>query len=138
MPVGKKAEVADAREAGRQGMNEETADELVGGKLHHAGLVFIFVAIIFPLKGNLAVAHAEDSFVGEGDAMRVTAQVFQGLAWSAEWWFGIHDPFAALLRNKAGGKGDGIPQGFGFTEETELSLIESILQRLKEQAAEQA
>ena len=57
----------------------------------------------------------------------------------SEGWFGIHDPFAfaVLPRNQAGRKGDGLPEGFGFTEETELSPIESVLRRLKEQAAKQ-
>jgi hypothetical protein len=96
------------------------------------------VAVIFSLEGDLAFAQAEDSFVGEGDTMRIASEILEDLRWTSEGRFGIHDPFAVLLRNKAGRKGDGIPEGFGFTEEPELSLIESVLQRLKEQAAEQA
>src|ERR1035437_10989735 len=57
MAVGQEAVVADALKAGRNGVLQEAADELVGGEGHHLGLVA--VPVILPLEGNLAVFESQ-------------------------------------------------------------------------------
>ena len=59
MAVGQKAEVADALKAGRQRVYEKTSNELSGGHRHHLGVLLMFMAVIFPLKRNLAVLERE-------------------------------------------------------------------------------
>ncbi len=50
MAVGEEAVVADAMEAVRQGVQQEAADELVGGEGHDLRLAV--VAIILPAEGD--------------------------------------------------------------------------------------
>ena len=51
MAVGEEAVVADAMEAVRQGVQQEAADELVGGEGHHLRLAVM--AIVPPAEGDL-------------------------------------------------------------------------------------
>jgi len=59
--VGKQSEVADLDEAGRQDMEQETADELDRIELHDAAAVV--VSGIAPAKAHLLVVEAEQSSV---------------------------------------------------------------------------
>src|SRR5690242_12202081 len=49
--VGQESVVTDALKAGRQGVQQETANELVRRNGHHFGA--LWVAIVFPTKRNL-------------------------------------------------------------------------------------
>ena len=57
----------DALEAGRQRVDEKATNELVRFQRHHAGLLFLLMAIIFPLEGDFVVADGEKPLVGKGD-----------------------------------------------------------------------
>jgi hypothetical protein len=51
--------VADAMEAARQNMDQEAADELVGGERHGLLARTTFGAIVLPLEGDAISALAE-------------------------------------------------------------------------------
>jgi hypothetical protein len=51
--AGKKAEMANALEARRQGMNEKAPDELVGG--NGQDLLFAILPVVLPLERDLSV-----------------------------------------------------------------------------------
>jgi hypothetical protein len=91
--VGKKAEVADALETGRQRMNEKTPDELAGVNRHDFRVLSVFVFIVLPLERDLAVFVWEKALIGYGDAVRRAAQVFDCLLGTAEGRFCINYPF---------------------------------------------
>ena len=55
MAIGEEAIVADAMEAVRQGVQQEAADELVGGERHDLGLAV--VAVVLPAEGDVAVGE---------------------------------------------------------------------------------
>jgi len=55
--IAQKAVVADTLEAVGQDMQQETANELLGLQCH--GLLPVVMAIISPMKADLAVANAE-------------------------------------------------------------------------------
>jgi hypothetical protein len=73
-------------------VQEEAPDELIGVESHDLGFEFVLAAVVLPLKGDLAVLLSEQPFVGEGDSMCITAQIFDGLLWAAEGRFGVHHP----------------------------------------------
>jgi len=76
MTVGQEAEIADALEARRQGVLQETPDELFGGNRHYL-LGLLFVPVVFPGKGDLAVLQRQQAAVGDGHAMGVASEIFQ-------------------------------------------------------------
>ena len=78
LAVGEEAVVADAMEAVRQGVQQEAADELVGVKRHELGLAVM--AIILPAEGDLGVGQADQAGVGDGDAVRVSAEIGEHLS----------------------------------------------------------
>jgi len=88
--VGEKAVVADAVEAVRQCVQQKATNELVGIKRHHFG--FAVLPIVLPGKAHLAIGKRNQPTVGDGDAMRVAAEISQHLFGPAEWWLGIDDP----------------------------------------------
>jgi len=73
--IGEKSEVTDALKAGGQDMKQKAANELVGVQGHHVGGGVFFGAAIE--KSDLAIGGGQDAAVGDGDTMRVAAQVFQ-------------------------------------------------------------
>ena len=90
--VGKQSEVADLDEAGRQDMEQETADELDRIELHDAAAVV--VSGIAPAKAHLAVVEAEQSSVGDGNPVRVARQVLQHMFGSSERRLGVDHPLS--------------------------------------------
>lgn len=66
--------MTDAREARRQGVEQEPADKLVDGESHRAGLVGIGGAVLFELKRHLLVVDIQNPAVVEGDAVCIAAQ----------------------------------------------------------------
>ena len=73
-------------------MEQEPADELVDRESHRAGLVGIGGAVLFELKRHLAVADIQYPAVVEGDAVRVTAEIFQYPVRAAEGRLTVNDP----------------------------------------------
>jgi hypothetical protein len=106
--IGQEAEVTDALKAARQSVEEKAADELCGGEgqgfrlswlvgfaIMVSGLpVGVCFANIFPLKRDLPVFEREQTLIGESDAMRVAAEIFEHLLRAAEGWFGVDNPSA--------------------------------------------
>ena len=88
--IGEEAIVADTVEAVRQGVQEKATNELVGIKRHYFG--FAVLPIVLPGKAHLAIGKRNQPTVGDGDAMRVAAEISQHLFGPAEWWLGIDDP----------------------------------------------
>ncbi len=92
MTVGQKAEVADALKTRWQGVKKKTADEFSGVYPHDFRVLSVFVFLVLPLESDLAVFVGEQPLVGYGDAMRVAAQVFDGLLRTAKRGLGVYNP----------------------------------------------
>ena len=71
-------------------MEEKAADELVGAQRHR--LLLGAMAIILPAEAHLAIVDAEQAMIGDGDSMRVAADVVEDLLRSGEGRFGEDDP----------------------------------------------
>jgi hypothetical protein len=87
VPVSKKSKVPDLDEAGRQGMEQETADELSSLESH--GAASVVVPRIAPAKANLSVLEAYEPSVGDGDAMGVAGRILQNMLGAAERSLGV-------------------------------------------------
>jgi hypothetical protein len=68
--------VADAMEAARQNMDQEAADELVGGERHDLPSLTTFGAVVLPLEGDAIVIERDEAAVGDGNAVDVTGTRF--------------------------------------------------------------
>ena len=76
-------------EAVGQNMEEEAADELLGGEGHHLALAG--VAVVGP-AAHLAVFEGEQPAVGDRYAVGVAGEIGQDLLRVGEGGFGIDDP----------------------------------------------
>lgn len=128
--IGKKAVVANAVEAVRQGMQEETADELVGIERHQLGLAVL--AIVFPGEADLAVGERDQLAVGDGKAMGVAAEIGQHLCGATERRLGTDGPFDASELVEPGGEGRGLGHTGEVAEEAQLAGVECLLEILEQ------
>jgi hypothetical protein len=94
--VGQEARVADAAEAMGQDMQQEPADELAGIERHRFALVA--GAVVLPAEADAPILAREQTAVGEGDPVRVAAEIVENLPGPAERSLGIDDPFDAPER----------------------------------------
>jgi hypothetical protein len=91
--VRQEAKVADAAEAMGQDMQQEPADELAGIERHRFALVA--GAVVLPAEADAPILAREQTAVGEGDTVRVAAEIVENLPGPAERSLGIDDPFDA-------------------------------------------
>jgi hypothetical protein len=82
--------VADANKALGEQVLQESAQELIPRKGHQ--FLLVVVSRIAPTKGDLAVGQRDQSMVGDGHAMGVTAEILEHIVGTAEGWFGVDDP----------------------------------------------
>jgi len=82
--------MADANQAARQDVQQEAAQELMGGNSHD--LLLAAVSIVSPAEGDAAVFKGHEPMVGDGDAMGVTGQVVENMFCAAEGWLSVDDP----------------------------------------------
>ena len=68
---GEEAVVADAMEAPRQDVDEETADELIGRKGHDLLPIAAFGAVVFPFEGHAGIVEGDQPTVGDCHAVSV-------------------------------------------------------------------
>ena len=100
---GKQAVMTDAVKAARQHVQQEAADELVGGQRHDARLPPAVAPVVLVAEGDAGFVEGEQPAVGDGDAVGVARQVGKhlgrgaptrtlvGSCWSIRW--------AALVTN---------------------------------------
>src|SRR5215472_5306885 len=92
--VGHEAEVPDADKALRQYVQQESANKLLCGNGHRA--LHVAVSIISPAERDVVAIECEQSMVGDGDAMGITAEVTQNLFRAAKRWFDVDDPLMSV------------------------------------------
>src|ERR1035437_8230345 len=115
-------------------MQQETADELLGGDRRYLGL--FRVPVVFPAKRNLAVWQGYQTLVGDGHAMGVVAEILDHLGRSAAGWHGVHHPCGLADRRQKIERRQGVPQGLQIGEELELAVGISFFESLQKEAAE--
>jgi len=73
-PAGQKTKVPDLHKTGRQNVQEEPPDKFVGAQCHL--LPTAAVAVITPLERDGSVFDFENSVVGNGHPMGISAKIF--------------------------------------------------------------
>ncbi len=88
--VGQEAKISDTHETFREQMQQKAAQELIDRKRQQ--LLFVVVSGIAPTKRNLPISKRDQSMVGDGYAMSVTAQITEHMLWASERAFGVDHP----------------------------------------------
>ena len=82
--AGKETEVANTNEAARQDMKKETAEKLIGTKCHEAFPVV--VSGVSEAERDLFAVEGDQPVIGDGDTMRISAEISEHLIGPAERW----------------------------------------------------
>src|SRR5450631_1610700 len=93
MAISKQPVIADPMEAIRQNVQEEAAYKFTRLKSHNFALAAN--PIIVATKTDVALVHAEQSTVGDRDAMRVPREIGEDMLGTGEGLFRINDPFVS-------------------------------------------
>ena len=89
--------------AARQHMQQEAAHELLGLQAHH--LLARVVAVVLPVKADLIVGEVNQAMVGDGNPMRVAAEILEGVLGAAKRAFGVNYPLGMPYRGQVAGEG---------------------------------
>ena len=73
--------------------------------------------------------------VGDGHTVRVAAQIVQHIFGATEGTFQVHHPGLSKQRPQPGGKDLGLSEEFQISLEAELAVLEGLLERIDELAA---
>jgi hypothetical protein len=119
--VGEEPEMANAGEGDREGVEEESAEELVGMKNHDFGVAGI--AVIFPAEGNMVIGDLGQTVVGNGDAVGVSAQITKDMVRPSEGGFGVDDPVGGAEAVDKRSEGLGIGESDQTAVEREFPLF---------------
>ena len=118
-------------------MQQEAADELVGGESHGAGLVGIGGAVLFVLKSHLTLADVQYSPVVDGNAVCVTAKIFQHPVQTTEGRFAVDHPLGLSQRCDQLGKHGGFPERGDLAGEAQKISPESVFERFEKEPPKQ-
>lgn len=136
MAIGKQAVMTNAVKAVRNGVKQETADELMGIECHY--LLPAARSIILPSECDSIAIDADEAGIGDGDAMGIAPEIGQHLFGSGKGRLGIDDPADtprffdhAVECGRTGQAGD-------VAEELKLVQVVGLLQLFKKQPPEQA
>jgi len=86
--------VPDADKALWEHVQQEPADELLGRNGH--GALHVSVSVIPPTKRDVVAVECEQSMIGDGDAMGITAEITQYVLGAVEGRFGVDDPLVPM------------------------------------------
>ena len=107
--IAQEAVIANAVESTGENVEEESPDELLGEEGHD--FLLIVVAIVPPLELDPPVFDIHDPMIGNGDSMRVAADVVHHLLGSGEGRFRVDDPFDIANTIEMPAENLGIPKG---------------------------
>ena len=84
------------------------------------------------LERYLAVVYIQQPLIADGDTMRITAQIVDNVLWTAEWSFGVNNPFALPERSRQIPECLGLCQFGEGTLERQPLLVERLLKCFEE------
>jgi hypothetical protein len=84
-------------------MEHEVSQELIYVQSHEAFLVGM--RGVPPAEGDVAIGEKNQSGVGDGDAMSVSAQIAQRMVRAAERWLGVDNPVVKEEHSQPCGEG---------------------------------
>src|SRR5258705_4941717 len=93
---------------------------------------------IAPAEGDLAVRQCDQAMVGDGDAVRVAAEILEHVVGTSKGWFGVDDPVFAEERTEPGSEKLGMGERCEFSSKMQLAALEGRLQAGDELATKYA
>lgn len=126
-------EVADADESWWQYMEQEPAQEFIDWQGHQS--LFVFVSRVAPAEADLSLSQFDQPVIGNGDAVRVVAQIFKNVFWTPKWSFGINDPLMATALTQEDRKSPRCGQLVQLSGKMQLASGQSRPERVQELAA---
>jgi hypothetical protein len=99
-------------------VEQEAAQELVDREGHQTLLVL--VGGVSPTKGDLVLLEGDEAVIGDGDAMRIAAEVVENMLRAAEGRFAVDDPVLAEQLAEERGESLGWSKKLQATVEAEL------------------
>ena len=88
--IGEEAKEANADKASGENVEQKPPQELLGGQGHLP--LFALACVVFPSKGDLAIAKVYDPVVGDGHAMGIASQVVEYVFRSPKGPLGVDHP----------------------------------------------
>ena len=128
--------MTDLDEAAGQHVQKEAPDELYCIQGHLFDLVMVFR--VAPTKAHAAFVHAQQSPIGNGDAMGVSRQIMQHLLRPAEGRLDVRHPFFLFQRHHPIRKSGRVSEFVKGSGEAQATSGEGLLQVSEELAPEQA
>lgn len=136
LPVGEKAEVANAHKPWRQQVKQEASEELIRGECHDAFAVP--VRGITAAEADVSVMESHQPAIGNRHTMGVSVQITQHVLGSTERWFGVDNPVLSKQETEPTGKGSRFAKRCELTAELECAFAKSELECGDELTAEDA
>ena len=93
---------------------------------------------VAPAKGDFLVGEGDQSVIGDGHAMGVTAQITEHILGSTERWFRVDHPVLSKQWPEPCGKGFRLSEEFQVSMKVELAILEGAFECLVEFAAKDA
>ena len=126
----------DAVEAGWQHVQQEAADELLGGEAHR--LEPVWLAVILPAEADGAVHDVQDAVVGDRDAVGVAAEVVEHTGGAVEGRLGVDDPFGPAQGPQVAVEGGRLGERGKGAVEAQAAVAEGAFELVQEEGAETA
>ena len=126
----------DAVEAVGQAVDQKAPNKLVWSERHHPWCVA--VSIIAPAEGHTRLIGADQAAVGDGDAVRVAAEIGENMLGRAEWRLGEDDPVLATKLTDRCSKSVGIIERAELAREAQPAAEMGRLEPFEEQPPEKA
>ena len=134
--VGEEAEMPDAVEAGRQEVEQEAPDELGGGQRHR--LEAVRLAVVLEAEAHAPAVEGQEALVGDGDAVRVAAEVVEHAGGPVEGRLGVDHPLAAAQGPQVAREGGRVGKVGEAAAEPQAAPAEGLLELVEEERAEAA
>ena len=123
-------------EVGRQDVEQEAPDELLGGQCHRPEAVLL--AVVLPAEADVAVLDGEDAAVGDGHAVGVAAEVGEDTGGAVEGRLGVDDPVGLAQGLEVALEGGGVGERGEGAGEAQAALAEVAFELVEEEGAETA
>jgi hypothetical protein len=111
-------------------MLQESTQELIHGQRQES--LFVFMSRVPPPKRDLTIDERNQTVIGDGDAVRIRAEITQHLLGSTERRFAIDHPVWNKELADEAVKESGLNQTLQSTMELELSRCVSLLEGVEE------
>lgn len=107
-------------------MEKEAPDKLERVKAHDLLAIMSLASIVLPPEVDMLVIGTDDTTVGDGHTMGVSAEIGEHLVRSAKRRLGVDDPFTATGVREMAGESGGVGKACKRVGEAKFTLSEGV------------